>query len=142
MITAVLDTNVIVQSLISSPPSASVRVLDAYYDRRFQLIYSPATVDELLEVLLLASIRQRHQLSDDEVLEFVASLVANARQIVATHPLSHALARDITDTKFLSLAEATQVDYLVTNDRRHLLRLRQYHNTQIVTPTQFLRNLD
>jgi len=34
MITAILDTNVIVQSLISSPPAAAPRVLDAYWDGR------------------------------------------------------------------------------------------------------------
>lgn len=32
MITAILDTNVVVQSLISSPRTASARTLDAYFD--------------------------------------------------------------------------------------------------------------
>lgn len=76
MIRAILDTNVVVQSLISSPPAASARVLDAYYD-----------------------------------------------------------------SKFLDLAEASDADYLVTNDRRHLLGLKRHHRTEIITPAEFLRRL-
>jgi predicted nucleic acid-binding protein len=30
---------------------------------------------------------------------------------------------------------------LITNDRQHLLPLRQYRNTRIVTPAQFLVDL-
>jgi predicted nucleic acid-binding protein len=48
---------------------------------------------------------------------------------------------DVTDTKFLALAEESGATYLVTQDRRHLLRLKQYGKTQIVTPAQFLKEL-
>lgn len=141
MITAILDSNVPVQSLISVSRAASSQVLDAYFDRRFELVYSQATFDELLNVLLLPQIRERHRLSDDEVLDFITSLVPYGRQYSGTWQVSTQLARDITDTKFLALAEESRADYLVTNDRRHLLPLRRYHHTRIVTPTQFLREL-
>jgi predicted nucleic acid-binding protein len=45
---------------------------------------------------------------------------------------------DITDVKFLSLADEADADYLVTKDGRHLLRLKKYRQTRIVTPAQFL----
>jgi putative PIN family toxin of toxin-antitoxin system len=138
---AVLDTNVVVQSLISSPRSASARVLDAYYDGQFELSYSPATLDEVIDVLQLPAIRQRHGLADDELLEFVATVFAPAHQFAGERHLSHKLTRDVTDTKFLALAEESQADYIVTNDRRHLLQLRQHGPTRIVTPTQFLAEL-
>jgi uncharacterized protein len=143
MTIAVLDTNVLIQSLISSAKSASARVLDAYYDGRFRLPYTSETVDELVEALLIPQIRQRHGLSDDEVLEFVASLIARAE----SYPVDTArrvpadIVRDIMDTKFLALAQQSDAEYVVTNDRRHLLRLRQYGGTQIVTPAEFLRKL-
>ena len=78
MIAAILDTNVLVQSIIGSPRSASARVREAYYDGRFQLAVSPATFDELIDVLTLPSIRKRHGFSDDEILECVESLLPNA----------------------------------------------------------------
>jgi len=141
MITAILDTNVLVQSVISSPPSSSACVLDAYYDGKFRLIYSPSTLDELIDVLLVPHIRDRHGMSDDEVLEFVASLLAHAERRADDLVIPASVTRDPTDTKFLALAEDSGATYLVTNDRRHLLRLGHYQQTHIVTPAQFLREL-
>jgi putative PIN family toxin of toxin-antitoxin system len=143
MTIAVLDTNVLVQSLISSAHSASARVLDAYYDGRFQLPYTSETVDELVEALTISHIRTRHGLSDDEMLEFVASLLARGEsypvEVAGLVPAD--IARDVTDTKFLALIKISDADFLVTNDRRHLLRLRRFGRTQIVTPAEFLRKL-
>jgi putative PIN family toxin of toxin-antitoxin system len=141
MSNAILDTNVIVQSLIGSSRAASSRVLDAYFAKRFELIYSPASLDELLNVLLIPKIRRRHGLSDDEVLDFIASLIPFGRPFSGTWHVSHSLARDVTDTKLLALAEESAANYLVTNDHRHLLPIGMYHHTRILTPAQFLHEL-
>jgi putative PIN family toxin of toxin-antitoxin system len=141
MITAVLDTNVFLQALISTPRSASVRTLRALDREQFQLVFSPATIDELLEVLSVPRMRNRHGLSDDEILRFVLSFLPDAI-ILPDPPLpSPSVPRDVSDTKFLALAEASGADFLVTNDRRHLLHLRSYGRTQILTPAVFLRKL-
>jgi predicted nucleic acid-binding protein len=101
MILAILDTNVIIQSAIGSPRSASSRVLRAYTSGRFEIAYSSDTIEELLDVLILPGIRERHQLSDNEILEPVVTLHARARYGSSEAPLSHSLTRDVTDTKFL-----------------------------------------
>jgi putative PIN family toxin of toxin-antitoxin system len=143
MTVAVLDTNVLVQSLISSPRSASARVLDAYYDGRFRLAYTDETVDELIEALTIPRIQEMHGLSADEVLEFVASLLALAdpHQVDRDSAVPAGIPRDVTDRNFLTLTEQSSADYLVTNDRRHLLRLRRFARAHIVTPAEFLRQL-
>jgi putative PIN family toxin of toxin-antitoxin system len=48
---AVVDTNVLVSGLISAvgPPA---RIIDAFRRDRFELVVSPAVLDELLDVLL------------------------------------------------------------------------------------------
>jgi len=141
MITAVLDTNVFVQALIGSPRSASVRSLRALDAGRFQLALSNSALDELGDVLALPSLRDKHGMSDDEILEFLLSFVHDAL-MMADRPLPAAsLTRDLTDTKFLALAAACGADYLVTNDRRHLLPIGEYEGTKIVTPAAFLREL-
>src|SRR5258708_5093164 len=99
MIAAILDANVLVQSVISSPKSASARTLDALFDGDFQLAHSPAVLDEWLEVLSLPKIRARHQLSDDELLELLASLVMSGVSYSGEARISPALTRDLTDTK-------------------------------------------
>lgn len=142
MITAILDTNVLVQSLLTSASSASARVLDAYYDLKYRLIHSTQTLDELLDVLLVPRIRARHGLSEEEIAEFLVSLLINGTCSSAEPHAPPSLTHDVTDTKFLDLAEVSSAGYLVTNDRRHLLPLRRHHNTQIVTPAQFLAVLE
>lgn len=141
MITAVLDTNVFVQYLISPGRSASVRTIDAYFDRQFRLAYSSAMFDEVLDVLMLPRIRARHGLTDAELLEYLAALLVDAIRFPGVVLVSPRITRDVTDVKFLSVAVESTADYLVTNDHRHLLPLRHYRGTWIVTPTQFLREL-
>ncbi len=141
LVAAILDTNVLVQASFASPRSASLLVLRAYDEGWYRLIFSPSTLDELIDVLLLPAIRARHGWSDDQVLRFTVSLLHSADIYLQSKRVTAALTRDVSDTKFLGLAEESSADYLVTNDRRHLLRLGRYGQTRIVTPAQFLREL-
>ncbi|WNN92185.1 hypothetical protein [Gloeocapsopsis dulcis] len=43
---------------------------------------------------------------------------------------------------FLAAAYEAKADYLVSLDWQHLLPLKYYHGTQIVTPTLFIRALE
>ena len=140
MISAILDTNVVVQAAIS-PRGASHRTLGAYFDGKFQLVFSEATLQELTQVLLLPSMQVRHGWSDSDVEDFVAFLAMDAAIYVGRPAVPANLTRDVTDAKFLSLAVESGADYLVTNDRRHLLRLRRHASTRIVSPMQFLNAL-
>ncbi|MEX0713265.1 MAG: hypothetical protein WD278_13000 [Pirellulales bacterium] len=45
------------------------------------------------------------------------------------------------DTKWVALALATDADFLITHDHRHLHRLRVVGRTKIVTPAAFLRQI-
>jgi uncharacterized protein len=138
MTTVVLDTNVILQSLFATHRSASRAVLDHYFDGAFTLAFSDATLNELVNVLSIPRLKARHQLTDDETLEFVGALLTDASFYPAP-PVPPSIVRDITDQKFLSLLMQSSAMYFVTNDRRHLLPLKTYHATQIVTPANFLR---
>lgn len=137
MVTAILDTNVIIRASIR-PLSPSARVLDAYVDGKFQLVLSQPVLQEVFTVLLLPDIRIAHGWSDDQILRFVMELPVGADVYPGQTHVPASLPRDVTDVKFLSLAHESDADYLVTKDGRHLLRLKKYRRTRIVTPTQFL----
>jgi uncharacterized protein len=141
VIRAILDTNVFLQALISRRRSASVRAIKALDEGRFRLVFSSGAIDELLGVLCLPRMRQRHGLSDDEILRFTLSFVTDALIFDEVSPVSAALPRDATDARVLSLAAASGADFLVTNDRRHLLRLKEFQRTRIVTPHRFLQEI-
>src|SRR5258707_12560488 len=140
MVTAVLDTIVFIRAALR-PISPSARIVDAYLDGKFQLVLSQAVLQELLTVLLLPEIREIHGWSDDKILRFVMNLPARAVVYPGQAQVPASLPRDVTDVKFLSLAHEADADYLVTKDGRHLLRLKKYRRTRIVTPAQFLAYL-
>jgi putative PIN family toxin of toxin-antitoxin system len=141
MITAVFDTNVLVQAVISSPRSASRLALQAYRDKRLRLVFSTDTLDELHDVLTVPQIRDRHGWSDKELTQHFAFLLANSLYYRIGRTVPARIPRDLTDAKFLALVQEANADYLVTNDCRHLLRLRQFGGTKIVTPAQLLREI-
>jgi putative PIN family toxin of toxin-antitoxin system len=140
MVAAILDTNVFIRAALR-PASPSARVVDAYLDGKFQLVLSDAVLEELLSVLLLPGIRQHHGWSDDEILLFVTKLPAGAALYPGKAPVPPSIPRDLADVKFLSLAHESAADYLVTKDGRHLLRLKKFGKTKIITPREFLRIL-
>lgn len=143
MTLAVLDTNVHLQSLIGSPMAASAKVLEAYFAGQFQIAFSEKTIDELLSVLSMPSIRKQLGRTDDEVLDYLCAVTATA--IVLKHVDSQGITadipRDISDVKFLALAVAVGADFIVTNDRRHLIPLKIFRGIPIVLPAEFLARL-
>lgn len=142
MIIAILDTNVFFQSLISSKESTSTQVVERLFSGEFTAAMSQPVLDELIHVLTLPRIQKQHGRSDDELMDFVDAIVAFSEWFVVDQSVSHTLTRDVSDTKFLALAEESRAEYLVTNDRRHLLPLKRHGATRIVSPGQFLKELD
>jgi uncharacterized protein len=142
MITAVIDTNILVRGTISSnPKSASKQVIDALFVGAFSLILSPEAIQEILRVMTDPAILQKHDRPIEEVLSFCHALQIISRVFEPTTKVDSSLTRDVTDTKWLALALDSHADYLVTADRRHLLRLRQFGATKIIGPRQFLKTL-
>ena len=141
MMIAVLDTNVLVQAAISAR-GASFQVVKAHLEGQYEQAFSQNTLEELARALTIPRIRARHGWSDTEIREFVQLLCLGARVYPSRLGVAASITRDVTDTKFLALAVESGADYLVTGDRRHLLRLRKYGRTKIVTPREFLRALE
>jgi putative PIN family toxin of toxin-antitoxin system len=142
MISAVVDTNILVRGAIaSSPHSVSKRIVDAFFGGRFVLLLSSSTLLEIQRVLADEEIRAKHGWSDDEVLNFCRALAVQARVLEPTTQVPASLTRDLTDTKWVALALDGHADYLVTKDRRHLQRLKRVGRTKMVGPGAFLRAL-
>jgi uncharacterized protein len=140
MIRVVLDTHV--QSPLGSASSMSSQVMAACFQGRFVPVFSDESLEELLEVMALPRIRMRHGMADAEILSFLDAIFTTALFLSDVAPLPKPPVEDVTDTKFLSLASAANANFLVTNDRRHLLPLRTFGSTRIVTPAKFLDEVD
>jgi predicted nucleic acid-binding protein len=104
----------------------------------FRVLASDATLDELGGVLKDAKALARHGKSSREIDAFCAKIRREGDVISGGNVALPKMVRDVTDRKFLELALAGDVDYLITNDRRHLLSLKKIGRTQIVTPHKFM----
>lgn len=128
----VVDANVLVSAVISSagPPRA---LLTAWTQERFELVASPALLEELREVL--ARPKLRRWVSAQAATAYLAGLGHDVL-LIADPPLIPGLTPDPDDDYLVALARAAGADYLVSGDR-HLLELTD-PEPPVLTPREFL----
>jgi len=128
----VLDTNVLLSALISpyGPPDVIYR---AWRAARFEVITSVAQLDELRRASRypkFKAVLQPHR---------VGTMVNNLQRAVVLKQLPTGTeADDPNDAFLLSMALASEAEYLVTGDHRAgLLQRGSIGRTRIVTPAAF-----
>ncbi|MGZ6564205.1 MAG: putative toxin-antitoxin system toxin component, PIN family [Solirubrobacteraceae bacterium] len=132
---AVIDPNVLVSAAIS-PAGQPRQILTAWTNERFELIASPAVLDELADVL--ARPKLERFITTAIAVAFIDGLAADAI-IVADPPDPPSVSPDPDDDYLIALARAARADYIVSGDR-HLLDLTD-PDPPVRTPRQFLQLL-
>jgi putative PIN family toxin of toxin-antitoxin system len=135
MLKVVLDTSVFVAAVLSkNPNTAPNRILDKWQKGEFSLIISPQLQKELIIVLLRKKIKS-------ELIENLLTIIETlAIQIEGVYEATTLDKIDPNDNMFLAASYEAKADYLVSLDN-HLLLLKFYHGTQILTPSLFLQAL-
>ena len=137
---AVLDANVLVSARIR-PEGPPGRIVEAFVrERRFDLVVSPATLDELRRVLGYPRLRKSLGLSKPEMDAWVGALGALAT-IVEGPVLRPVVAADPGDDIYIAAAIDGLAEFIVSGDR-HLLDLREHEGIRIVKPREFLSVLE
>lgn len=128
----VLDANVLVSAVVSAagPPR---EIVNAWGDERFELIASPALLEELHDVLDRPSFRR--WLSTATAAGFIGGLAQDA-VILDDPPAAPGLSPDPDDAYLIALARAAGADHLVSGDR-HLLDLAD-PDPPVLTPRRFV----
>lgn len=129
---AILDANVLVSAAISTAGQPR-QIVNAWVNGRFDMLASPALIDELADVL--ARPRFRRWISTTTAAEFIAGLQESA-VIIDDPPAAAALTPDPDDDYLIALARAGGADYLVSGDH-HLTDLTD-PDPPVLTPRQFL----
>jgi len=133
----VLDTNVLVSAaLIAGGQEA--RILRAWRGGTFDLVVSPAILEEIGRVLTEARIRRRRWMTDDEVAMLLEGLAQESVLVLGGANIQ--VSRDPTDDKFLATAIEGRADYVVTGDR-DLLDLGTYRGVRMIRPGPFAQML-
>lgn len=139
MLRAVLDANVYVSAAIR-PEGPPGQVVERFLrETPFELVLSPAIIDEILETLADPKVRRYIRAGIDapiwfEAIIVLADLVAGAYEV-------HGVSRDPDDDKYLAAAGEGGAAFVVTGDP-DLLDVAEHDGVRIVSPRQFLDVLD
>jgi putative PIN family toxin of toxin-antitoxin system len=135
---AVVDTNILIRAIIK-PEGTVGPILRRLAVAEYQLVYSRALLDELLEKLALPRLRDKYRISDDAVADIVALLVLRAELVAPDFTLT--ICRDPDDNRIIEAALAGRASCIVTGDE-DLLVLKQYEGVEIIAPREFIARLD
>jgi putative PIN family toxin of toxin-antitoxin system len=119
---ATLDVNVFVSAAIS-PRGIPYQLVEAWRDRRFDLISSQHIIDQLTLKLRSDRIGRRYGLTTAAIRAFTASLRTDARLVVPPAEILPVTGNP-EDDAVLATARLGQSDYLVTGDRGSLALAR------------------
>jgi len=137
---AVLDANVVLSALIRPEGPPGRILVGLLRDAAFELVASPATIEELRRTLRYPKVRKHLNLSAEELDLWVDAFRAIA--VVVEGKVSHPIiAADPADDIYLAAAVDGLAEFLVSGDR-HLLDLVEHEGIRIVTPRAFLDHLE
>lgn len=140
MLKAVLDTNVFVSSLLVKA-GLPAQVLNAWRERRYLLVTSPAIIAEIRATLNYPRIRRKYAITDEDVEQLVALLERDALVVPGDADVAGSIPQDTADEMVLACAVEAQANAIVSGDH-HLLDLNVYQDIPILTARQFLEWLE
>ena len=139
MLRVVLDTNVLVSGVLSRK-GAPAQILDAWRERRFLLLSSPALVAEVRLVLNYPHIRKKYPLADEDIDQIITLLEHDALLLPGDADVAGGVPGDPKDEMVLACALDGQADRIVSGDH-HLLDLGVYREIPILSARQFLSQM-
>ena len=131
MIYAVVDTNVLVSALLSRHADAStVKVVEAFQERKFKLLFNREIFSEYYDVLL----RPRLKLPEEKVQKLISQIGSDGIASNRLHSDEHF--PDPKDVVFYEVAMSKEDAYLVTGNKKHFPK-----KPIVVTPAEMVEIL-
>jgi putative PIN family toxin of toxin-antitoxin system len=135
MIRLVLDTNTLI-SAVGWRHSKQRRILGACLFKKYLLIESADLLNEFVKVI---SRPKFSFVSGEERNDLVTRLMSHC-EIVESKKELNIIKQDPADNRVLECSLEGKADYIITGDR-HLLNLRQFGKTEILTASEFLQKV-
>ncbi len=97
-----------------------------------QLFSSRAILLELADKL-----RQKFDWKNDDIVDVIEG-VATIATIVRPMQAIHLIKQDPADNRILECAQEARADFIISGDKKHLLSLKKFKKTQIISAKEFL----
>ncbi len=129
----VIDANIYVSFILAGGETLS-SLFNAWQAREFEVLISKNIAAEVKEVC--DRFLKRGTLTEDVAKETIWRLDHESRRIKVVSLVT--LSKDVKDNKYLSCARDGKADYLITGDKKHLLSMKRFGKTRIVSPKEFV----
>ena len=131
----VLDTNVIISSLLSSK-GAPAEIINRWEANEFEVLTSPPLITELERALTYPRVRQYLTSSPDEIVAFLKRW-RTVTTLVEPQMSLDVIDKDPDDNRVLECALAGGASYIVSGND-HLVELKEYQGIIILNPVAFV----
>lgn len=132
---AVLDTNVFISGIHWT--GSSEKILRAWILGKFKHITSVPIIEEIVKVLMAFKVPM-----DSASISWWESLILEKSTIVFPEEEIKLIKDDPDDDKFIEAAVESNADYIVSQDKKHLLVVKEYRGIKIIHPDEFVKLLD
>ncbi len=133
MLRVVLDTNVIVSAIIAKGKPREL------FQKGITHEYILVTPDVVLHELVKVLMRPKFKTSEEEIQRIISTLIQSS-EIVETTSRYRVVKEDPSDDKIINAARDGRASQIVTGDK-HMLRVKEFKGTKIVTVNQMLKIL-
>ncbi|MFH0774101.1 MAG: putative toxin-antitoxin system toxin component, PIN family [bacterium] len=143
MLTAVIDTNLLISSMIN-PFGFPAKLINLLRIGRFQIVYCREMIEEFIGVTERARFSKKYGITREEVNGLLKILHGRGKEIRISGNLQ--LCRDTKDDMILETAILGKAKYVVSRDddiKRDLVLIDELskHRVEIITVNQFLKIL-
>src|SRR3989338_1189359 len=129
---AVIDTNVFISGVLYGGNPQSI--IEAWLNKKYTFCLSPELKSEIINKL-----QNKFFLPARAIQDIEEALDAKTEKYIPKKKLF--VCKDATDNFVLELALEAQANYLIIGDKL-VLKLKQYKNTKILSPKDFLKLLE
>jgi putative PIN family toxin of toxin-antitoxin system len=134
LIKVVLDTNILISAIVFGGKPR--QVLESAIKGHFQLVHTEKSIEEMRAVL-----EGKKFQFPSEIMDLIVHELEALAEIIKPKERLAVIKKDPEDNRVLECAVESQADYIVTGDF-HLLEIKEFQGTKIMTPGEFLEILD
>jgi len=131
---AVLDTNIYISAILFGENPERIRKLSK--EKELEILISEAIIAEIAEVL-----RKKFNWESWQISQIIDEIRESVTLIIPSQTLSITKG-DEDDNRILECAVEGKVQYIVSGDKQHLLPLKEYQGVKILSPAEFLIEMD
>lgn len=129
----VFDANVLISFLLTRGPTIS-KIFKSWQDQEFTLL---VTDEILLEIKQVLERFVAAKLIQSQAATALLRRLEEESEIITSFS-KITISPDKKDNRYLACAKDGKAKYLVTGDKKHLLNLRNFGQTEIISPVEFV----